>query len=353
MANKVISSLAKHGIYNYGSAELLQQEKHLARYFEREYRRWEGNATPPEHYGTSSFEGNIAARDTCTKSIEHYNKELKIYEAFLDHSHMCYTMGYYGADNNTPAFMETTLAQAQTNKFDLVIKRAGISEGQNILEIGCGFGGFSAYLLNKFPDISITAINPSTTQSRHLKSLMEEGSSLLGSGRFRLVESYLDDLTDTELKSSHFDSVVSIGVLEAVSNIDRLFQLIARILKPGGKSFHHFIVSVDTIPTFLNAENTLMADYFPGGHIWPYAELSRHNSHLDFTRSWFINGMNYWKTLDEWHKRFWLSIDELFPDYLSMKEVESWNNYFMLCKTMFNPNNGKSYGVGHYLHQKN
>ena len=117
-------------------------------------------------------------------------------------------------------------------------------------------------------------------------------------------------------------------------------------------TFHHFIVSADTIPQFLKAENTLMANYFPGGHIWPYAELRRHNRHLQFVDNWFINGMNYWKTLDEWHKRFWQAIDTLYPYYLSIDDVESWNRYFVLSKTMFCPDQGKSYGVGHYLFEK-
>jgi cyclopropane fatty-acyl-phospholipid synthase-like methyltransferase len=58
------------------------------------------------------------------------------------------------------------------------------------------------------------------------------------------------------------------------------------------------------------------------------------------------------KTLDEWHKRFWQAIDQLFPAYLSIEDVESWNRYFVLCKAMFRPDQGRSYGVGHYLYEK-
>ena len=167
-----------------------------------------------------------------------------------------------------------------------------------------------------------------------------------------MIPKFFDDITPEDIADDSFDIVISIGVLEAVSNLDKLFEFIARILKPGGKTFHHFIVSRDTIPQFLNAENTMMADYFPGGHIWPFAEPMRHNKHLKPVSSWFINGLNYWKTLDEWHKRFWNSIDELYPQHLTLEEVEDWNKYFTLCKTMFIPNEGKSYGTGHYLFEK-
>jgi cyclopropane-fatty-acyl-phospholipid synthase len=71
-----------------------------------------------------------------------------------------------------------------------------------------------------------------------------------------------------------------------------------------------------------------------------------------FVNSWFINGMNYWKTLDEWHRRFWEGIEQLYPACLSIEEVEDWNKYFTLCKAMFKPNNGRSYGNGQFLYIK-
>ena len=95
-----------------------------------------------------------------------------------------------------------------------------------------------------------------------------------------------------------------------------------------------------------------MAEYFPGGHIWPYEEPKRHDKHLHFVESWFVNGMNYWKTLDEWHERFWNAIEQTYPEHLTLEEVEDWNKYFILCKSMFRPDDGHSYGNGHYLYEK-
>ncbi len=343
----IIKQLAEHGIHCYGSAEQLQFEKQMEQYFKREYERWQGNRKLPESYGVNSFEGDIAKNETCAESIDHYNKEFKIYQAFLDKEYMAYTMAYYEAENSSPKINSNlSLVQAQVNKFELLIERANIKDGQSILELGCGFGGFSKYLFGKFPNIKITGINPSPVQTDFLQQVM------LKNERFVLVQKFFDDITTDDLTANSFDRVVSIGVLEAVTNLDKLFQLVSRVLKPGGYSIHHFIVSADTIPQFLNADNTLMADYFPGGHIWPYDEPKRHEKHLKFTDSWFVNGLNYWKTLDEWHRRFWSKIETLYPEVLSLEEVNDWNKYFTLCKTMFSPNNGCSYGNGHYLYEK-
>ncbi|MEE9338616.1 MAG: class I SAM-dependent methyltransferase [Methylococcaceae bacterium] len=341
--SNIIKELTKHNIHPYGSKELLKFEKNMEKYFSREYDRWQGNKALPEDYGISSFEGDIAKKETHIQSIDHYNNEFKIYQAFLDKKYMAYTMGYYITHENFHIDPATSLGDAQINKFNLIIERAEIKDGQSILEMGCGFGGFSKYLLEKFPNITITAINPSFLQTEHLKA---DGN------RFTLIKKYFDDITEHDISSDSFDRVISIGVLEAVTNLDKLFKLISRILKTRGKTFHHFIVSRDTIPQFLNAEDTLMENYFPGGHIWPYSEAKRHAKYLKPVKSWYVNGMNYWKTLDVWHQKFWDNIDELYPEYLTLEEVDDWNKYFSLCKTMFSPNGGESYGNGHYLYEK-
>ena len=353
MNNKKINDLARHDIHRYGSIESLQFEKHMEQYFAREYDRWHGNTELPEKYGVSSFQGDIVKQSLDTDSIEHYDKDLKIYQSFLDKQYMVYSMGYYGATDYLPQVNnDLTIDQAQSDKYNLIIQRTGIKDGDRILELGCGFGGFASYLLNKFPNIYITGVNPSKVQASYLMDELPIKTPAFSLDRFSLIQKRFDELTESDVSDESFDLVISIGVLEHVSNLSKLFELIARILKPGGKTFHHFIVSRDTIPQFLKAEDTMMSDYFPGGHIWPYAEPMRHDKHLKPVSSWFVNGLNYWKTLDEWHKRFWNSIDELYPKYLTLEEVQDWNKYFTLCKTMFIPNQGRSYGNGHYLFEK-
>ncbi len=347
--------LNAHDIHHYGSAKLQKFEQQMARYFTREYRRWQGNKTVPEEYGVSSFEGGIAAVPTKKVSIEAcYDDEYAIYRAFLDKDHMAYSAAYYGADASAVRSASVSLEQAQVQKYELIIERAEIEDGQCILDLGCGFGGFPRYLLHKFPNVIVTGINPSAVQSAHIKRLTRYHDPYFDSGRFHLVEKFIDDIAiGSELPAKSFDRVVSVGMLEHVTNIDLLFQKLASLLKPGGLCLNHCIVSIDTIPKLLAAEDTRIADYFPGGHAWPFDEMQRHNSHLQFIERWFINGMNYWRTLDEWHRRFWDSIDRLYPKHVhSPEELLSWNHYFSLCKAMFAPNQGASYGNGHFLYRR-
>lgn len=350
MNKTVINQLLQHDIYPFGSPELLKFEKNMTRYFGREYDRWRDNKIPAENYGVSSFEGDIASNENHAESVEHYNKELKIYQSFLDEKYLVYTMADYGATDVKPEIDKNlTLDQAQINKYELVITRAEIRDGQEILELGCGFGGFSNYLLEKFPAIKVTAVNPSKVQSTYIREELIAKNNNFNPHRFTLLQKFFGELSAKAFDNKKFDRVISIGALEAVNNMDKFFELISQLLTVDGKSFHHCIVSKDTIPQLLKAEDTLIANYYPGGHVWPYEEPMRHNKHLRPVKNWYVNGLNYWKTLDDWHALFWKNIDMLYPEYLSVEEVEDWNKYFCLCKTMFNPDNGRSYGNGHYL----
>ncbi|MGD8582177.1 MAG: class I SAM-dependent methyltransferase, partial [Gammaproteobacteria bacterium] len=352
MNDDAITILGNHNIHPYGSEELTTFEQHMTRYFEREYQRWQGNNSNPEDYGVNSFAGKISHSPARHESLQHYNNEYQVFRAFLDKTYMAYTAGFYGATNESPVTKDISLEKAQENKYRLIIERAGLEDGQKVLDLGCGFGGFSKFLLREYPDITVIGINPSDVQVKHIREELIDKDKDFDNSRFRLIHAYFDDLAKSDIEDNYFDRVFSAGLLEHITNIDLLQKNISRLLKEGGKCLHHCIVSLDTIPNFLNSEDTHMGHYYPGAHIWPFNEPKRHNTHMRFIEGWFVNGMNYWYTLDVWHRRFWDAIDELYPEYLSAYEVEDWNRYFVLCKAMFRPNDGKSYGNGQFLYIK-
>ena len=131
-----------------------------------------------------------------------------------------------------------------------------------------------------------------------------------------------------------------------------MFERIALLLKPDGRTFHHFITSRQLIPRFLDANNTLIGKYFPGGRIWPFDEIFKHNDYFDPVERWFVNGLNYWRTLDEWHRRFWENVSTIYPELLDEDGMRHWNEYFSLCKVCFAPVSGTLFGNGHYLFRK-
>lgn len=342
---------AAMGIPAWGSEEALRKEDHVARFLEREYRTALERDCSLDELGISTTSGPVW-EETSELIETHYDERPEFFESFLDTRFRAYTMAYYGEDAAAVQAADRTLEEAQAAKYELICERAGIRGDEKILDIGCGFGAFERYLLARYPDVEVIGITPSAVQHRHLQAALAEPQiSGLDPRRFRVLPLDFDRLTDAEIPPDSLDLVISIGVLEQVLNMTALNRRIARFLRPGGRSFHHFIVSRMVIPQFLDASQTLIGDYFPGGRIWPFDEFSRHEADLTCIGRWFVNGMNYWRTLDEWHRRFSANLPRL-AQHLDEKRLRYWNDYFILCKACFRPAGGTLYGNGHYLFQK-
>jgi len=344
--------LSAAGIPPYGSEELKRYESHITRFLEREYRRLSNSATTPVASQVVTDQGPMW-EETKALMDEHFDDSLELFRGFLDPEFMAYTTAYYGETADQVRCSGSTLEDAERAKFRLVCERAGITGNEKIFNIGCGFGPLETYLFETYPDIEITSITPSQTQVGYIESCMADSSHPLSCGRLRLIKGSFGEVPVQELGIGKYDVVFGVGCFEHINNLDLAFQRIGQLLRPGGRCFLHLIVSRMVIPQFLNADETLIGKYFPGGKIWPYETMKSQQQYLQLERSWFINGMNYWRTLDEWQKRFWENLESLYGETLkSEEEVRHWSDYFVLCKACFAPASGALFGNGHYLFRK-
>ncbi len=336
----------------FGSDALKLTEKRLNRFFTREYQEQLVN---PEKLSDKLIQ--IASHGpmwetTSHLMAQHYDASEAFFRSFLDSEFLAYSMAFYSEIGATAATIEISLEEAQRNKFKTICKRAGLQGDEQILNIGCGFGSFERYLIENYPQLQITSITASTTQSSYINEARDNPAHPLSSKRFKLITGDFADLTEKMLGIESFDMVFSIGVLEHARNLAELFKKIAILTKPGGYAFHHLIVSRIPIPRFLNPEKTLIGDYFPGGRIWPYDLIAKQESGFSLEQGWFVNGMNYWRTLDQWHERFWNNMDNVSQDELSTDDIQYWNDYFSLCKACFAPMEGEVFGNGQFLFRK-
>lgn len=340
--------LSLAGIFGPGSTELERQEKYFVRYFEKEYRSALQNPKSLNMLGVATDCGPIA-EETDSLMIRHYNERLEFFTSFLDKRYRAYSMAYYGDTPSDIRASTASLEEAQQAKFVLIASRAQIKGQERIVNIGCGFGSLETFLLQTFPDIEIVGITPSSLQSNYLRQRMQDSTDPLGSGRFSLIEGSFDKLPLSALGEKRYDLAISIGVFEQFLNMDATLERIASLLVPGGKTFHHFITSQQPVSRLLNAQNTRLAQYFPGGRIWPHDELAKHQQHFDLINSWFLNGLNYWRTLRDWHQRYWNCVPDLYGEIFDTEAIKFWNEYFILSKAMFAPLDGQFYGNSHYL----
>ena len=345
--NKLDNLLADAKIFGPDSSRYQQQEKSLTRYLEREYTSYLKNPVTLASTGVSTTEGPIMDQ-TEDLMKTHYDENIELFMGFLDTQYRAYTMAYYGEAGDD----DITLEQAQAQKFRLMAERAQIRGDEKIINIGCGFGSLETFLLQEYPGIEITGITPSKVQIKYLREKMQDPGHPLSSG-FTLIEDVFDEAIVEKLGAGKYDLIMSIGVFEQLLNMRTMLSLIAALLKPGGRTFHHFITSQVVTPQVKLDEKTVIGKYFPGGRIWPHDEFSRHTEHLDLVDSWFVNGKNYWRTLDDWHHRYWKSIPDLYGKHFDLDAIKYWNEYFLLCKVMFAPLDGTFYGNSQYLFKLN
>jgi len=237
------------------------------------------------------------------------------------------------------------LEESQKHMIDQVIERLEIKDGDNILDFGCGWGCVANYILSKFPNVRFTGLNLSHEQCEYMRRKMQDPESYLSSGRFTLYEGDLNDAQFAE----KFDKILSIGVFEHVGNLTNGFQKLASLLKSGGRVFIHII----TVRIPNNMSSGFTHKYiFPHGRYWNYDAIPNHNQDLKTISRWYINGINYHKTLTDWLRRFdehQESIKQLdySMDYAKFRRI--WRFYLLMLGTIFATCDGEYNGNGQYL----
>jgi cyclopropane-fatty-acyl-phospholipid synthase len=347
----LVQELSRQGIHPWGSPEVKQLESRVARFLEREYRRWQRKAVPPDDASVVTDSGPMWAGTTALLE-QHYDESLGLFEAFLDHRYMAYTMAYYGDTPEAVRASSRCLEEAQRAKLALIAERSGLAAGARVLSIGCGFGPLETFLGEVFPELAVTAITPSRTQIEFIRARQADPSHPLARAGLDIVHGDFGAVPASQLGKARYDIVFAIGMFEHVNNLHAAFEKIAGLLQPGGRAFIHLIVSRMVLPRFLDAEKTMIGRYFPGGKIWPFDTIAAQTKHLQLENCWFVNGLNYWRTLDAWHRRFWANLPSVFGAYLDSDAVRHWNQYFSLSKACFVPADGSLYGNGHFLFRK-
>jgi len=102
---------------------------------------------------------------------------------------------------------------------DLTTERAAIEDGHSILDLGCGWGAFSWYAAERFPDSTVVGLSNSHSQRQYLENQALER----GLANLRIVTA---DINDFEA-GPQFDRIVSVEMMEHVRNYERLLRKVA------------------------------------------------------------------------------------------------------------------------------
>ena len=251
----------------------------------------------------------------------HYDLGNDFYRLFLDES-MTYSSAVFAAPGQS-------LADAQRNKYRLMTERAGLTGGEQVLEIGTGWGGFALYAAGEL-GCHVTTI----TVSRAQQELATERIQAAGLGD--LVTVLLQDYRDV---TGSFDAIVSIEMLEAVGPefYATYFEACDRLLRPGGRiSLQSITYPEAEYQAQLRGVNWIQQYIFPGGVLPSLAAIERAIGHTELLITDVADiGQHYVATLRAWRTRFLGHLDEVRAMGFDERFVRMWEYYLAISEAGF------------------
>jgi cyclopropane-fatty-acyl-phospholipid synthase len=227
---------------------------------------------------------------------KHYDLGNDLFQNMLD-KRMNYSCAYWKDAE--------TLENAQKNKLELICRKLYLKPGMKVLDIGCGWGAFGKYAVEKY-GVEVVGITVSKEQVALGKELCKGLP----------VEFKLQDYRDVYGK---FDRIVSVGMIEHVGhkNYKEYFKIANKNLNNDGLFLLHTIGEVQSV----NKTDAWTHKYiFPNGMLPSIAQLAKaveslfviedlHNLGADYDKTlmaWYNNFNNSWKNIkDKYNERFY------------------------------------------------
>jgi cyclopropane-fatty-acyl-phospholipid synthase len=236
----------------------------------------------------------------------------------------------------------------------LYVERARIADGQDILELGCGWGSLSLYLAERFPGSRITGVSNSRTQ----KEYIDGEARRRGLANLRIITC---DMNTFEIEADRFDRVVSVEMFEHMKNYRALLARVARWLRPGGFLFVHIFTHRHLAYHFVARDETdWMARYFfTGGQMPSHELLMQFQDDLGLVADWTVNGTHYQRTAEAWLRNMDDHRGQILPLFRAtygaaqaQKWWAYWRIFYMSCAELWGYRGGQEWIVSHYLFRK-
>ena len=248
----------------------------------------------------------------------HYDLGNDFYARWLDQ------MMVYSSAIFDPTAINEPLEAAQQRKIDAALDRLGLSTGQNLLEIGCGWGALGLRAIERF-DVDYTGLTLSEEQMRWAAPLVAPRGQVV--------------LRDYRDERGRYDAIASIEMVEAVGQHywPDYLAAVARLLKPGGRAAIQYIAIDDAIFERYAANADFIQTYiFPGGcllSVTRFRQIAeqqglRWEDQHDFP-------LDYAETLLRWRHRYDDAVRKGQLDSFPAEFHRLWRYYLIYCEAGF------------------
>ncbi len=311
----------------------------IRRLLEGRLREIERSAESDEAFAGRVTGGPIAVA-TDDANEQHYELPPAFFEAVLGRH-----LKYSGCDWSEATDLDT----AEADALDLVCRRAGLEDGQSVLDLGCGWGSLSLWIAERYPSCEVTAISNSAPQ----RAFVDERAAQRGLTKLTCRTADINDFT----ADRSYDRILSIEMFEHVRNHAALFRRLADWLAPEGRVFVH-VFCHRRYPYLFEpeGESDWMARHFFTGGMMPSAHYFESVSGpLSLERRWRVGGRHYERTALAWLKRLdenrELVLESFRDTYGEASGVwfHRWRLFFLACAGLFGFRGGSEWFVSHTL----
>jgi len=246
-----------------------------------------------------------------------------------------------------------TLAQAEEAMLALYCERARLADGQDILELGCGWGSLTLWMAERYPGARITAVSNSAPQRQFIEARCRER----GFSQVRVITCDVNRLT---LPAAAFDRCVSVEMFEHMRNYATLLARIGDWLRPQGELFVHlFCHRTLSYPFDTEGRDNWMGRHFFTGGLMPAADtLLWFQDALRIRQRWLVDGTHYQRTANHWLANQDAERDRVMA---VLRQVhgeaaplwcQRWRMFWMACAELFGYDQGREWMVAHYRFAK-
>jgi cyclopropane-fatty-acyl-phospholipid synthase len=277
------------------------------------------------------------ALGTEAANAQHYEVPAAFFRLVLGR-HLKYSSGYW-----TPA--TPSLDAAEEAMLALTCDRAGLADGQRVLELGCGWGSLTLWMARRFPGSRFVAVSNSASQRAFIEAQGLPNLQVLTA-----------DMNHFDVPAG-FDRVVSVEMFEHMRNWPALLRRVSRWLVPGGQAFLHVFCHRRHAYTFETdgADDWMGRHFFTGGLMPAFGLLDAIGGPMPVAARWFEPGTHYARTAAAWRGRLEARRGEVlavFRDHYgrdAARWFHRWRLFFLACEELFGFADGQEWGVGHFL----
>ena len=310
------SRVIKHGSlglgdsYVEGSWDVDQLDELIVRLLQADLDRTVGYGFDRLRRLLSALGNRQSVTSATENSNHHYDRNVELYKAMLD-SHMVYSCGYWKC--------ASSLEEAQQTKLELICRKLELKPGMEVLDIGCGWGGFARYAAEKF-GARIVGITVSRAQGQFAAEMC----------RHLPVDIRVMDYREI---TGTYDRIVSIGMFEhvGVQNYRKYMQVIRQCLRGGGLFLLQTISGNESVHVI---DPWIDKHIFPGAVLPSIRQIGAACENLLVAEDWHNFGPDYDRTLMAWFDNFdrnWPRLRTMFED----RFYRMWKYYLLTCAATF------------------